>query len=64
MKRIDAKVHDMIKIGKHVSIKIEQKTGQIARLSIIAPPEIKIELVKAKDVFGQLDVGDIGIKAV
>lgn len=61
MMRVDAKVNDMIKIGKNVSIKIEHKSGQISRLSIVAPKELKIELVKGGDALALLDQKAIGI---
>jgi len=50
MKRHDLKVHDILKLGNGISIKLEEKSGRVARLSIIAPPEIAIEHVKAADV--------------
>lgn len=53
MKRLDARPGDFIKIGD-VSIKLEEKTGRTTRMSIIAPPEKKIELKRASEVLEEI----------
>jgi sRNA-binding carbon storage regulator CsrA len=65
MKRLDAKVNDMIRIGENISIKVESKTGQIARLSIIAPKETPIELVKAGQAISEfVELQNYGVKGL
>lgn len=61
MKRLDVKVNDMVKIGDGISIKVESKTGQISRLSIIAPDNVKIELLRNRDALERLKENSIGI---
>lgn len=42
LKRIDLRVGDSLRIGGTVRIELERKSGQVARLCVVAPREVTV----------------------
>lgn len=53
MWRMDLRAGDIIKIGD-ASIKVESKSGQLTRISVVAPKTTKIERVTEKQLLADI----------